>query len=139
MEETASNVFKTRVPRYDYNKRPRVWLSAVLLLPTVVGIILRQIEPFYTLGGLLLGCALFFQFGRTAPRMWPGIPWWLLSYPIIAYIILPKMPRDQDSWTNASWEFQYFGLAGFAFLWLTYILRKILAKRAAANESTKVI
>lgn len=135
MEEVAATPTLERTPRYDRCERPGGWLLISLLLACV--------QPFffgivYLPGiacGLLAGCAMFLSFlysvGKPdkAGRFFPNLFWLMIWVSV--------QPRELDFLPHLMVGLQYGSLMMFVYLWLCYLARETVARRATANKPVK--
>lgn len=137
MEETATPPTTARVPRYDLCDRPSIGLSLLLLSPSVAELLLGLVYPTAIMAGLAMGGLLFLDLLRIAHK--PIDPHLGIFRVVIWGLFWAQIqPRELSVWPRTLVGLQCAFSVAFIYMWLCYLCRETVARRAAANKPIKV-
>ena len=136
MEEIATTP-TTRIPRHDQCERLGVGLSLLLLSPSVAVLLLGLVYPTAIMAGLAMGGLLFLHLLRTVSKPIES-PWGIFRVIIWVLVWAQIQPRELSFWPRTLVGLQYACSPVFVYMWLCYLCRETVARRAAANKPIKV-
>lgn len=136
MEETTTNASTPTVPRYDLCERPGVGLSLLLFSPSVAVLLLGYVYPTVIMAGLAMGGLLFLHLLRTVNKPIES-PWGIFRVIIWVLVWAQIQPRELSFWPRTLVGLQYGFSPVFVYMWLCYLCRETVARRAAANKPLK--
>lgn len=136
MEETTTNASTPTVPRYDLCERPGVGLSLLLFSPSVAVLLLGYVYPTVIMAGLAMGGLLFLHLLRTVNKPFAGHG---ATLPVIIWALCwaQIQPQEPNRWPRFLVGLQCVALMIFVYMWLCYLCRETVARRAAANKPMK--